>query len=196
MARTQATRAPVHSSAIVTGDGGRATSQMSFLNKTVPGCMGWLLDRGARINEETPHWRTPLHFAVDQRQPRVEVVRFLLGRGADVDHVTEYGQTAIYFAARRGAGRVVRELLKRAPRLDEKTRTEETVLHAAAANCSLRTVKMLVEAGADVYARDNRGWSVLQFAREAGQTETAQWIAENIPWGPTDIVQIERSYDL
>ncbi|OJJ52413.1 hypothetical protein ASPSYDRAFT_52043 [Aspergillus sydowii CBS 593.65] len=153
-------------------------------NKTVPGCMGWLLDRGARINEETPHWRTPLHFAVDQRQPRVDVVRFLLDRGADVDHVTEYGQTAIYLAARRAAGRVVRELLKRAPRLDEKTRTEEMVLHAAAANCSLRTVKMLVEAGADVYARDNRGWSVLQFAREAGQTETAQWITENIPWGP------------
>ncbi|KAL4802541.1 ankyrin repeat-containing domain protein [Aspergillus unguis] len=149
-------------------------------NDTVPGCMGWLLDRGAKINQETPYWRTPLHFATDRKKPRMDVVKFLLERGADVDHVTEYGQTAIYLAASRGGGRVVRELLKRGPRLDEKTRQYgETVLHAAAANCSLRTVKMLIEAGADVYARDNRGWSILDSARKARETETAQWIMDN-----------------
>lgn len=152
-------------------------------NKTVPGCIGWLLDRGARINEETPYWRTPLHFAVDRRDQRVDVVQFFLDRGADVDHVTRYGKTAIYLAASRGHGRIVTELLKRGARLDEKTRTDETVLHAAAANCSLKTVRMLIEAGADVYTRDHRGWSILEFAREARQTDTVQWIAENTTLG-------------
>ncbi|KAL4765148.1 ankyrin repeat domain-containing protein [Aspergillus foveolatus] len=148
-------------------------------NKTVPGCIGWLLERGANINEETPQWRLPLHFACDRRQLKVEVVRYLLDEGANVDHVTRYGETAIFLAASRGGGRVVRELLKRSPRLDAKARSyKKTVLHAAAENCSLSIIKLLIDA-ADVYARDDRGWSILEFARHARRTETVQWITEN-----------------
>ncbi|KAL4863404.1 hypothetical protein BDV12DRAFT_206499 [Aspergillus spectabilis] len=160
-------------------DGAEPIHAAAGWNKSVPGCIGWLLDRGEKINEETPYWRTPLHFACDRPQPRVDVVRYLLGKGADVDHVSEYGETAIYLAASRGGGRVVRELLKRSPTLDEKTIDEETVLHAPAENCSLSVVKLLAEAGADLYARDYRGWSILEFARHARRTETVQWITEN-----------------
>ncbi|KAI9371421.1 ankyrin repeat-containing domain protein [Aspergillus egyptiacus] len=149
-------------------------------NNHAPGCMNWLLERGANINEETGQWRTPLHFAVDRRQARVEVVRFLLQKGADVDHVTRSGKTAVYLAAKRGNGRVVRELLRASPRLDQKTKqNKETVLHAAAAHCSLAVVKMLVEAGADVYARDQKGLSILEHARKARRTETVEWITQN-----------------
>ncbi|KAL2819051.1 ankyrin repeat-containing domain protein [Aspergillus cavernicola] len=125
-------------------------------------------------------WRTPLHFAVDRRQVRVDVVRYLLHKGADVDHVTRFGETAVYLAAERGNGRVVKELLRELPRLDQKTEgDEETVLHAAAAHCSLAVVKMLVEAGAGVYARDQKGRSILEYARKARWTETVQWITKN-----------------
>ncbi|KAL4864805.1 hypothetical protein BDV12DRAFT_205510 [Aspergillus spectabilis] len=160
-------------------DGAEPIHAAAGWNESVPGCIGWLLDRGAKINEETPYWRTPLHFACDRPQPRVDVVRYLLGKGADVDHVSEYGETAIYLAASRGGGRVVRELLKRSPILNEKTIDKETVLHAAAENCSLSIVELLAEAGADLYARDYRGWSILEFARHARRTETVQWITEN-----------------
>ncbi|KAL5042510.1 hypothetical protein BDW71DRAFT_200550 [Aspergillus fruticulosus] len=164
-------------------DGAEPIHAAAGWNKSVPGCMGWLLERGANINEETPYWRTPLHFACDRPQPRVDVVRYLLEKGADVDHVTEWGETAIYLAASRGAGRVVKEFLKRSPRLNEKTIDGETVLHAAGENCSLSVVKLLIEAGADVDARDHRGWSILKFARGARRTETVQWITENTTLG-------------
>ncbi|KAL4935222.1 ankyrin repeat-containing domain protein [Aspergillus oleicola] len=106
----------------------------------------YLLDLGAKINEETTHWR----------------------------------ETAIYLAADRGGRRAIRELLKRSPRLNEKTKWDkETVSYATAANCSLSVVELLIEAGADVNARDRRGWSILEFARRARRIETVQWITEN-----------------
>jgi ankyrin repeat protein len=81
-----------------------------------------------------------------------------LQHGADIDHVTNRGETAIYLAANRGNGHVVRELLKESPGLDQKVeQNHETVLHAAAAHCSLAVVKLLADAGADVYARDREG---------------------------------------
>ncbi|KAL4995408.1 ankyrin repeat-containing domain protein [Aspergillus recurvatus] len=160
-------------------DGAEPIHAAAGWNKSVPGCMEWLLEHGAKINEETRYWRTPLHFACDRLQPRVDIVRYLLEKGADIDHVSEDGETAIYLAASRGGGRVVRELLERKPNLHEKTVDGETVLHAAAENCSPSVVKLLVEAGADVYARDDRGWSILEYARHARRTETVQWITGN-----------------
>ncbi|RDW72396.1 ankyrin repeat domain-containing protein [Aspergillus mulundensis] len=146
----------------------------------VPGCIGWLLERGADVNEETPRWRTPLHFAVDRETARVGVVRYLLGMGADVDRVTDIGETAIYLAADRGNGRVVEELMKWSPRLDGRVEPDgKTVLHAAAANCSLEVVKLLVEGGADVYARDKEGRSILEYARGSRRIETVDWIMGN-----------------
>ncbi|KAL4746158.1 hypothetical protein BDW72DRAFT_197973 [Aspergillus terricola var. indicus] len=161
-------------------------------NKRVPGCMGWLLERGADVNEEIEDWRTPLHFAVDRQHAQVDVVRYLLQKGADVDHENWYGKTPIFIAAERGHGSVVRELLKWKPRLDGKPEGNQwklehlhiewngvTVLHVAAANCSLRTVKALVGAGADVFARDKQGRSILEYARHARRMETVAWITEN-----------------
>ncbi|KAL4816112.1 ankyrin repeat-containing domain protein [Aspergillus spinulosporus] len=161
-------------------------------NKRAPGCMGWLLERGANVNEKIENWRTPLHFAVDQPHARADVVRYLLQKGADVDHENWYGKTPIFIAAERGHGSVVRELLKWNPRLDGKPggnqwRLEHlhikwdgvTVLHVAAANCSLRTVKALVGAGADIYARDKERRSILEYARGARRMDTVAWIMED-----------------
>ncbi|KAL4901490.1 ankyrin repeat-containing domain protein [Aspergillus multicolor] len=160
--------------------------------KRVPGCIGWLLERGANVNEEIKHWLTPLHFAVDREHARVDVVRYLLSNGADVDHENWDGNMPILIAAGRGNNKVVRELLRWKPRLDGKPEGNQwklehlhiewdwvSVLHVAAEHCLLRTVRALVAAGADVYARDKEGKSILEFARRGRKMETVQWIVGN-----------------
>ncbi|KAL6229897.1 ankyrin repeat-containing domain protein [Aspergillus navahoensis] len=112
-----------------------------------------------------------------RRQARVDVVRYLLQRGADVDHVTRYGEMAVYLAAQRRGGYIVRELLRWLPRLFQRTnRDQMTVLHVAAAHCLLAVIKMLIEAGVDIYTCDQKGLSVLQYIRKARWMETVEWI--------------------
>lgn len=63
------------------------------------------------------------------------------------------------------------ELLRALSRPYQKT-DGDTVVPAAIANCLLPVFKMLVEASADVYNRDQKGRSVLENARRAGRTKT------------------------
>ncbi|KAI9374877.1 hypothetical protein BJX61DRAFT_540381 [Aspergillus egyptiacus] len=61
-----------------------------------------------------------------------------------------------------------------------RTLYKKNVLHAAAAHCPLFAVRMLVDAGADIYAQDQKGWSVLQYGRKARRTDTVEWITRTI----------------
>ncbi|KAL4885763.1 ankyrin repeat-containing domain protein [Aspergillus karnatakaensis] len=135
-------------------------------------------NRESQIEWTAWFMQTPLHFAIDRPRVRVAVVRYLLERGAEIDEVTSDGMTAIYLAAKHGHEGVVRELLKRSPRLDLKGGfRQRTVLHQAAEHCSLKVVNMLVEAGADVYARDKDGMTVLEYARKGRQRETVELVS-------------------
>ena len=145
-------------------------------------CLQLLVQEGATINLENSHWETPLHRAAGLptgAQNGLPMLRFLLASGANVNALTNTGDTPILTAARVGNEAAVEELLKSSPDLHQKGQFGETVLLVAISSRPLRTVRMLVAAGAGIHCRTKSNASVLHLAAEAGKTETFKWILGN-----------------
>lgn len=100
----------------------------------------FLLESGANANRaDGETGETPLHAAVSSDRPGHElVVKVLLKAGADPNHVTKAGTET---------GAFMRDVRNRG----------ETPLHRAAAFCSEAAVQMLLDAGANVEAKDVNG---------------------------------------
>lgn len=90
----------------------------------------------------------------------------LLEVGADPDIASgPSGWTAMHYAAYRGNTGMAVLLLKHKGNPEIRSRLGgDTVLHTAAFNGTLDLVKTLVEAGADVFAKDDRGNTAMQIA--------------------------------
>jgi ankyrin repeat protein len=73
--------------------------------------MKYLLDRGADANSRDLEGRSLLTLAAGSDALPIEVVQTLLAKGADVHTVSQRGETAVGFAARRGQTPVLAALL-------------------------------------------------------------------------------------
>ncbi|KFO27134.1 Ankyrin repeat domain-containing protein 29 [Fukomys damarensis] len=82
-----------------------------------------------------------------------EVVRVMLLRGADRDSTRNDGTTALLKAANKGYNDVIEELLKFSPTLG-LLKNGTTALHAAVLSGNIKTVALLLEAGADPALRN------------------------------------------
>jgi uncharacterized protein len=91
---------------------------------------------------------TPLWFA-SARGENLPLVEFLLDRGAD----PSYSLSAVVW---RDDERFCRVLLSRKPRLDLKAHGETPIFYAARLK-RLKTLRLLIQAGADATIVDNRG---------------------------------------
>ena len=110
----------------------------------------FLLDLGADINTRAEDGDTPLIRSLRQRgQP--ELLRMLLAHGADVNRKGSEGQTALNMAVTRDV-ELVEILLEQGARVNEPADGGETALHYAAVYGSTDTIKVLLDAGADVNA--------------------------------------------
>ncbi|XBH84198.1 hypothetical protein VPH35_072445 [Triticum aestivum] len=108
----------------------------------------YLLDHGADTEKLNSEGYTPLHFATNQGY--VDIVELLLSKGANTDGLS-HGGTALHVAANNGHDDIVKVLLDH--HADHKialSGTDSTALVIATATCSLKCVKLLLEAGADV----------------------------------------------
>lgn len=122
-----------------------------------------LLDAGAALetavpmDEDEEDFRaTPLWYAVS-RGRNLPLVRFLLKRGADAS----YSLWSVVF---QDDDVTCRELLKTNPRLDLKAHGE-TPIFCAAWLQRLKTLDLLIKAGADPSIRDRRGRDAVDIAR-------------------------------
>lgn len=91
------------------------------------------------------------------RGENLPLVQFLLTRGADASY-------SLWAAVWRGDDVVCREILKNRPRLDLRAHGETPIFYAARLK-RLKTLNLLIEAGADPTIVDNQGRDAIDIAR-------------------------------
>ena len=122
-----------------------------------------LLDAGSDLESEVPmdedeedFRATPLWYAVS-RGENLPLVRFLLKRGADASY-------SLWASVWRDDAVLCRDLLEAKPRLNLKAHGETPIFYAARLQ-RLKTLELLIEAGADPTITDRRGRDAVDIAR-------------------------------
>jgi cytochrome c len=134
------------------------------------------LDGGSKIDEvDSIGKATALYYSVTAGH--LEATRFLISRGADVNHVSNWG-VPILNAAFKGHSEVLKLLLSNGANPNSAFKAE-TALHLAAEKGCLECVKILVEAGADVNALNRYREPPIHFAVKNGHSAVSDYLLEN-----------------
>src|SRR2546421_5954513 len=125
-----------------------------------------LLRRGANVNATDILGNSALTYAEGCKrhddQTRVQLIELLIAKGAEVNHTDNDGATTLMYAARNGDTQAVNALLRNRASVNLADNNGETALiKAAAASCTEETVRALINAGADLDARDHEGRNAL-----------------------------------
>ena len=139
-----------------------------------------LLDKGANIEaQKNNDGETPLHGAA--KNGRLEVVEILLDRGAAIDtkRWQKHGETALFLASQFQWFSTGVLLIDRGadPNVVE-SKFNFTALHYCAEMGGFECVQRLVQAGANVEAKRNDGWTPLFGAVSANQNEIVRFLVE------------------
>lgn len=140
-----------------------------------------LLSHNAQIEARTKKGSTPLLCARENvSTSRINVMRALLSAGANIDAKDENGDTALHHAVSRSRPDWVKFLLSFTPNLELQNNTGETPLLRAVdfspltyAEKIFETVQLLLEAGADTKAADDKGQTAVLVAIKAIALKTA-----------------------
>jgi ankyrin repeat protein len=115
------------------------------------------LEQSAPMDEDEGDFRaTPLWYAV-ARGENLSLVRYLLKQGADAS-------SSLWAAVWRDDDVLLRELLGNKPRLNQRAHGETPLFYAARLK-RLKTLNLLIEAGADPGIPDNQGRDAITIAR-------------------------------
>jgi uncharacterized protein len=125
-----------------------------------------LVQQRADVNAREVDGTTALHWAA--RSGNLPAVDLLIAAGADVNAVNRYGITALALAARQGNAALVGSLLKAGAdlRIADSAESEgQTLLMHVSHAGSVEAIRLLVDHGADVNARERRtGTTALMWA--------------------------------
>jgi ankyrin repeat protein len=165
-----------------------------------------LLEHGAKVDARTENvmharggslLKTPLFAAAAAGE--AGVARILLDHGADLGARGNWGATALHRAAAEGEVEVAKVLLERGAVPNVRTESGETPLHWAIQHqgkshwhmkllwdeerahmkvASAPMIELLLARGADVNARDDRGWTPLHWAAGKGHKKLAMLLVE------------------
>ena len=123
---------------------------------------------GASVNAKDKHGKTALLYVESQLYDDAspEIIGALIEAGADVNGIDENGRTALMLAAEGFWGRAIDVLLKAGARASVNAKDKEgrTALMLASKQRYTDRVERLLEAGASINERDNRGQTALMYA--------------------------------
>ncbi|HEV2397323.1 MAG TPA: ankyrin repeat domain-containing protein [Candidatus Sulfotelmatobacter sp.] len=119
-----------------------------------------LLDRGADPNALNKNWQTPLMAAASFGDEKL--VKLFIDHHANVNIGSRFGETALMCAR---ALPVVRMLISAGASVNDENMTGETALYYATQRADPDAVKALLEVGANVTTRNNRGMAPLDRAQ-------------------------------
>ncbi|XP_032408670.1 transient receptor potential cation channel subfamily A member 1 isoform X2 [Xiphophorus hellerii] len=142
---------------------------LQFLDEVISG--------GADPNCSDRYGQTVLHEV--SRAWSVDVMRFFLDRGSDPLGSDRFGVTALHVASALDYEDMVQFLLDR--EADPSARTlldQQTPLHYAAKNDAVRSIKLLLRAGAAISCTDYKQRTPLQLAASMERSEAAQVLLE------------------
>lgn len=104
----------------------------------------------------------------------LETVKLLIDRGADVNKT---GWAPLHYAATRGHLEVMKLLLDRNAYIDAASPNGTTPLMMAAHYGTPSAVKLLLEAGADPFLKNQQTLTAIDFAQRANRADSAEIIA-------------------
>lgn len=124
-----------------------------------------LLDHGADVDVFGNEKMTPLQRAIES-EPSKEFpsAKLLLGHGTTLEHRSEYGETAIMLAAKRGDTKLVSLLDDAGADLLTEDFASSTCLHHAADSGHLELFVWLVHRGFQLHAKNSLGRSAIYYA--------------------------------
>lgn len=133
--------------------------------------MDALLDVGATADLQTPDGTTALLAACAYARTTRDTagIELLLARGAQPSLANDEGNDPLMMSARHGLVDAVVALLRAGADARRANRFGTTALMQAARGHLVETCRALIRAGADRGAKDERGLSAAEYARELGQ---------------------------